>query len=287
MLNGIYEKVMGIKTDHGGVTFGDVVVIALDIFLLIFTTFRSYDLLIRSVPTGWELMAYFGLLGLDGGMVAWSLAWIFGSTTKEQDWLTFGMWLVDAAGMFLTGVADTLLYAPNMQNAQAMHDTIMVIAWYALPIIIAVNALAGVVYHFVSDGTRIRREERRKKKALERQRRLNEIALQDERDKAHFARDAVMQRRMLVKLYDEVARLAAEQALAEEQILRRLSEVPLKGNLGDAVLERIGVQENGEQAADQSTPAPRTVEPVADVADAMKGDRNNGHHRDYTSLDLE
>jgi len=280
MLNGIYEKVMGIKTDHGGLTFGDVVVLALDVFLLVFTTFRSYDLLIRSVPTGWELMAYFGLLGLDGGMVVWSLAWIFGSTTKEQDWLTFGMWLLDALGMFLTGVTDTLLYAPNMRNAQAMHDTIMVIAWYALPVIIAVNALAGVVYHFVSDDTRIRREERRRKKALERQRRLNEIALQDERDKANFARDAVLQRRSLVKLYDEVSRLATEQAMAEEQILRRLSETPLKSSLGDAVLENLGVTESGEQATDQSNPAPRTVEPVA-----MTPPGDN-HHGDYTSLDL-
>jgi len=283
MLNGIYEKVMGIKTDHGGVTFGDVVVVMLDIALLIYTGFRSYDLLTRSVPPGWEMMAYFGLIGLDGGMIGWSIAWIFGSTTKEQDWLTFGMWLIDAAGMFLTGIADNLLYAPNLQDAKALHDTIMMIAWYALPVIIAANALAGVVYHFLSDATRIRREERRKKKALERQRRLNEIALQDERDKANFARDAVLQRRVLVKLYDEVSRLAAEQAMAEEQIIRRLSETPLKANLGDNVLHRLGVaegKEDGEQATTQSNPAPRTVEPVG-----MTPPGDN-HHGDYTSLDL-
>ena len=282
MLNGIYQKVMGIKTDHGGVTFGDVVVIGLDIFLLIFTTFRSYDLLIRSVPTGWELMAYFGLLGLDGGMIVWSLAWIFGSTNRYQDWLTFGMWLIDAIGMFLTGVADTLLYAPDMQNAKAMHDTIMVIAWYGLPVIIAVNALAGVVYHFTSDATSIRREERRKKKALERQRRLNEVDLEDERDKADFAREAVMQRRMLVKLYDEVARLAAEQAIAEEQILRRLSETPLKSGFGDTVLQHIGAVKGEEQVADQSPPAPHQPQPIV----AGSNDSNNGHHENFTTLDL-
>ncbi|GIK09686.1 MAG: hypothetical protein JETCAE02_03520 [Anaerolineaceae bacterium] len=49
------ELTGNIQTDHGGFGFGDLIVILLDLALLIYTGFRSYDFLTNTVPDGWQI----------------------------------------------------------------------------------------------------------------------------------------------------------------------------------------------------------------------------------------
>src|SRR5512133_3703017 len=98
----------GIQTDHGGIGIGDLLVLGLDAVLLIYTAFRSYDFLSTTVPTGFEILGLIGLWGLDIGAVAWSLVWIFGSSSRYQDWISMAFFLVDLAGVILTSVTDSL-----------------------------------------------------------------------------------------------------------------------------------------------------------------------------------
>jgi len=115
----------GVQTDHGGITFADVIVLLLDLVLLIYTGWRSYDFLTTTVPSGMEILALVGLWGLDIGAVAWSLVWIFGSTGKFQNWVSISMFLIDLVGVGLTGLTvaeyfrdeegqDVLLFIDNI-----------------------------------------------------------------------------------------------------------------------------------------------------------------------------
>src|SRR5512137_1952966 len=99
-----------LTTDHGGMTLGDVIVLILDAVLLIYTGWRSYDFLTTSVPAGYELLALVGLWGLDIGALAWSLVWIFGSSTKYQDWTSMFFFVFDLLGVILTSITDSLMY---------------------------------------------------------------------------------------------------------------------------------------------------------------------------------
>ena len=63
----------GIQTDHGSLDFGDLVVILLDLVLLIYTGWRSYDFLTNTVPDGFQMLAIIGLWGLDIGAIGWSM----------------------------------------------------------------------------------------------------------------------------------------------------------------------------------------------------------------------
>jgi len=278
-MNRSFHKIFPEKTDHGGYGFGDVAIFALDAVLLLYTAWRSWDLLNYSVPSGWQALALAGLGGLDLGMIGWSLAWVYGSTTKYQDWLTFAVWLVDAVGVVLTGLADSLLYSPTMQVTEGMRATIMTLAWFGIPVIVAANALGGVVYHFfLSPQALLKRKERKMRYALKAQKMEFDLQAEDEEMKAAFAREVVLKRRQLLRTYEEVARLAAEQARAEEAILRRLEAIPLAPSLGNAVLQQLTPQKDEGQATDE--PAPRVAASV--VSD-------NGAHPSpthYTQLDL-
>lgn len=87
----------GVQTDHGGIDIGDLIVLLLDAVLLIYTAWRSYDFLSTTVPSGFEILGLIGLWGLDIGAIAWSLVWIFGSSTKYQDWTSMSFFIIDLA----------------------------------------------------------------------------------------------------------------------------------------------------------------------------------------------
>jgi hypothetical protein len=121
---------LGIKTDHGSVQIGDLIVLLLDAVLLIYTAWRSFDFLTNTVPTGFEVLALVGLWGLDIGAVGWSLVWIFGSSSIYQDWTSMAFFIVDLVGVILTSVTDSLMY--NAQGG-AMTGVLTEITSVAIP----------------------------------------------------------------------------------------------------------------------------------------------------------
>ncbi len=148
----------GIQTDHGGIGIGDLLVLGLDAVLLIYTAFRSYDFLSTTVPTGFEILGLIGLWGLDIGAVAWSLVWIFGSSSRYQDWISMAFFLVDLAGVILTSVTDSLMYGNKGSAITAMLTGITSIA---IPLVVVGNVVAGFIYHMTSPETKARREKRK------------------------------------------------------------------------------------------------------------------------------
>ncbi|MCJ7432717.1 MAG: hypothetical protein MUO77_04440, partial [Anaerolineales bacterium] len=148
----------GIQTDHGGLGIGDLIVILLDAVLLIYTAFRSYDFISTTVPTGFEILALVGLWGLDIGAIAWSLVWIFGSSSKYQDWTSMAFFIIDLVGVILTSVTDSLMYGAK---DGAMTSVLTGISTVAIPLVVVSNVVAGFIYHMTSPATKARREERK------------------------------------------------------------------------------------------------------------------------------
>ncbi len=148
----------GIQTDHGGVDIGDLIVLLLDAVLLIYTAWRSYDFLSTTVPSGFEILGLIGLWGLDIGAIAWSLVWIFGSSTKYQDWTSMSFFIIDLVGVILTSITDSLMYGAK---DGAMTNVLSGIAIVAIPLVVVSNVVAGFVYHMNSPATKARREERK------------------------------------------------------------------------------------------------------------------------------
>ena len=148
----------GIQTDHGGIDIGDLIVLLLDAVLLIYTAWRSYDFLSTTVPTGFEILGLVGLWGLDIGAVAWSLVWIFGSSTKYQDWTSMSFFIIDLVGVILTSITDSLMYGAK---DGAMTGVLSGVATVAIPLVVVSNVVAGFIYHMTSPATKARREERK------------------------------------------------------------------------------------------------------------------------------
>jgi len=147
----------GIQTDHGGLDIGDLIVLLFDAVLLVYTAWRSYDFLTTTVPAGWQFLALIGLWGLDIGAVGWSLVWIFGSTTKYQDWTAITFFVVDLSGVVLTSLTDSLMYSKK----DAMSDALSGIAMVIVPLVIVANVVAGFIYHMASPATKARRANRK------------------------------------------------------------------------------------------------------------------------------
>ena len=204
------ELTGSVNTDHGGMTFADLVVILLDLVLLVYTAWRSYDFLSTTVPDGWQMLAMIGLWGLDIGAIAWSLVWIFGSTGKFQNWTAMAFFVIDMAGVALTGLTDSLMYG---SEGGAMTDTLTSVTTIAIPLVVFGNVVAGFIYHMTSPQTKARRQAREAEAAH--RTRMEEVRSMD-RDMEHAEAYLLARQDMLEK-----ATLLAEIKVAQDQVERQ------------------------------------------------------------------
>jgi hypothetical protein len=219
----------GIQTDHGGLDIGDLIVLLFDAVLLVYTAWRSYDFLTTTVPAGWQYLALIGLWGLDIGAVGWSLVWIFGSTTKYQDWTAITFFVVDLSGVVLTSLTDSLMYSKK----DAMSDALSGIAMVIIPLVIVANVVAGFIYHMASPATKARRANR--KADAEHNRKMGDLT-QMERDLTYAEQYLLARQEQLEK----------SQLLANIKTQQDVLEKSVRGQLND----RIGVQAAASAAAE-------------------------------------
>jgi hypothetical protein len=291
----------GIETDHGGLGFGDLIVLVLDLVLLVYTAWRSYDFLTTTVPDGFQMLALVGLWGLDIGAVAWSLVWIFGSSAQYQDWTSMSFFIIDLTGVILTSLTDSLMYG---QKGGAITGVLTGVAVVAIPLIVVLNVMAGFIYHMTSPETKVRRSAR--KAAAEHKRKMGEInemerdliyaeqyllAKQETLDKATIlaeiktAQDAV-EKATRAKLRDQLgiqqnANTLKANETGEDKLAALKSHLAdLRNKLGAAnesttptLQTETKMPDPAEQKEDPNQ-WPEAVLPGAPTADAVKG---NGH----------
>lgn len=208
------------QEDHGGFNIGDLAVILLDLVLLIYTGYRSWHFLSGSVTDEFQILAIVGLWGLDIGMVFWSVTWMFGSTTKFQNWTSMGMFVIDLTGVFLTSIVDTLAYG----NKEALPPVMQSLAWYGIPIIIGLNVLAGFVYHMTSPSTRKRRAMRAQDEEMSKQKEKGDLELRRMNLQLTQAQDYTNKRASMLVSFADIAEQNIAMSEIEAIMMARLNQ---------------------------------------------------------------
>lgn len=221
----LWDKLLPtVQTDHGGINGADVIVLIVDAILLLYTGYRSWHFLDGTFAgTGtaseYAILAIIGLIGLDIGAVAWSLVWMFGSSTKWQDACAMTMFIVDVIGMTLTSMVDSL--------AGASAETPFLLktaALYGVPAIILLNVIVGVVYHMVSPSTQLGRELRRMRAAMKRKSALAGIQYEENESQLTIAQKAIGQRQDMLTQQAKLADLARQLDALEHSVHQTLTD---------------------------------------------------------------
>lgn len=142
--------------------------------LLVYTGYRSYDILTATAPSTNMIVVVPGLLGLDVGVLVWSYLYER-KAEGNQATLAALMTVVDIIGVGLSLLADSLMHSD--QKAQYM-DFIGAVSIWAVGVIIFLNFVGGVIYPMMSPTAERNRKEKEMNAAFELRRKDAEYELQ-------------------------------------------------------------------------------------------------------------
>jgi hypothetical protein len=125
--------------------------------LLVYSATRSLDFIGLTLPADRQILAYFGLAALDGGLVAWLLSYLNGSRGAWQRAISILMVIVDTIGAIGMFTADTLYQTGKNGMTAAMTPEAMTNAILALSGIIALNIVATIAHH-ITDPDKMREQ---------------------------------------------------------------------------------------------------------------------------------
>jgi hypothetical protein len=126
---------------------GALIVTLLGGALLVYSASRSLDFIGLTLPADRQILAWFGLAALDGGLIAWLLAYLYGSRGGWQRAISILMVIVDLIGAVLMFVADTLYNTGKAGLTQVMAPETIETIVLALSGVIALNIAATVAHH--------------------------------------------------------------------------------------------------------------------------------------------
>jgi hypothetical protein len=126
---------------------GALLVTILALALLVYSATRSLDFISLTLPPDRQILAYFGLAALDGGLIAWLLAYLYGSSGGWQRGISLLMVLVDFIGCTTFFTLDTLYNTGKagmtaQLTAQELQTSVL-----ALSAVIALNIGAAIAHH--------------------------------------------------------------------------------------------------------------------------------------------
>jgi len=134
---------------------GSLLITLLGLALLVYSAARSLDFISLTLPDDRKILAYFGLAALDGGLVAWLLAYLYGSRGWQRAMIALLMILVDLLGAVAMFTADTLLNAGRAGLGAGLAPETTNAAIMALSGIIAIN-IAATIAHHLTDPDKLR-----------------------------------------------------------------------------------------------------------------------------------
>jgi hypothetical protein len=129
---------------------GEFVATALGVLLLIYSATRSLDFISLTLPADKQILAWFGLAALDGGLVAWLLSYLYGSHGGWQRAISVVMVLIDLVGCVAMFTMDTLYNTGKAGMTIALTSDEMFTAVLCLSGVIAANIAAVVAHHLTS-----------------------------------------------------------------------------------------------------------------------------------------
>lgn len=136
---------------------GALIVTLLGLVLLVYSATRSLDFIMLTLPADRQILAYFGLAALDGGLIAWILAYLYGSRGGWQRGVSVLMILVDLVGAVAMFTMDTLYNTGKSGMTAALKPDELQTAVLALSGIIALN-IAATIAHHLTDPDKLREQ---------------------------------------------------------------------------------------------------------------------------------
>ena len=118
--------------------------------LLVYSATRSLDFISLTLPADKQVLAYFGLAALDGGLVAWLLSYLYGSRGAWQRAISILMVCVDTLGAIAMFTMDTLYNTGKAGMTAIMTQSEMTTAILALSGVIALNIMAVIAHHITN-----------------------------------------------------------------------------------------------------------------------------------------
>ena len=141
--------------------------------LLIYTGYRSLDILMSTMPSDNMLMAVPGLLGLDVGVLVWS--YLYEKKAEgNQATLAALLTVADVVGVGMCLVADSLMHS---NQAALYKNFIGMVAVWLVAIIIFLNVVGGILYPMMSPQAERTRKEKELNSAFEMKRKEAEHEL--------------------------------------------------------------------------------------------------------------
>lgn len=126
---------------------GSLLVTLLALALLVYSATRSLSFISLTLPPDRQILAWFGLAALDGGLICWLLAYLYGSRGGWQRGISLLMVIVDLAGCVLMFTADSLYETGKAGLTTVFTADEMFMFVIALSGIIAINIAATVAHH--------------------------------------------------------------------------------------------------------------------------------------------
>jgi fatty acid desaturase len=131
---------------------GKLLVTVLAAALLVYSATRSLDFIQLTLPADKAVLGYFGLAALDGGLIAWLLAYLFGSSGGWQRGISLLMVLVDFVGCVTFFTLDALYNTGKTGLTMAMSQDAIFTAVIGLSAVIALNIGAVIAHHLTDPG---------------------------------------------------------------------------------------------------------------------------------------
>jgi hypothetical protein len=153
--------------------------------LSIYSAFRNYNLVQSTIgdTTLGYIAGMFALFALDAGALIWTeIAFRIDSDT--QDKISKSMVMFDLIGAMVGVVADTML----ITSPDAYQSTISIVAVFAIPLVITLNAIAGFAYLLSDPMRQIKSEQRSIERESEMRKKRAELDRQGAIDDAEAAR---------------------------------------------------------------------------------------------------
>jgi hypothetical protein len=126
----------------------------LGVALLVYSATRSLNFISATLPPDKQILAYFGLAALDGGLVLWMLYFLFGAAGAWQRGTALLMVGVDLVGAVAMFTLDTLFESGQAGLTSILTPDEIQTAILALSGVIAINVSATVFCHIMDPGAR-------------------------------------------------------------------------------------------------------------------------------------
>ncbi len=190
------------KTDTGP-KIDSITIWILGIVLMINTGYHSYNILAKSVSESAKVIALVGLFGLEFGLAGWGLAYAKGATTGVQKMLAKTFIVIDALGVLVTSLADSLMYSSSDGAYEAFGPLVM----FFIPIIIVSNAFAAFAYKLNDE--QVVEDRKARDREYERRQRLAIQAdlIQREKDDLEYATTWNLYRQQMIGLQENLAQV--------------------------------------------------------------------------------